>query len=401
MTEHQYIPFNLPEIGDEEIREVVEVLRSGWLTTGERTLRFEREFRAYCGAKHTLALSSGTAGLHLPLAALGIGPGDEVITTPLTFCATVACIMHVGATPVLADVGPDGNIDPASVGRRISSRTRAIMPVHLGGMPCCMNEIWTLARRHNLFVIEDAAHAAGTFYNGFHVGHQGASQSDAVAFSFYATKNMTTGEGGMVSTNNDELMAKMKMLALHGISKDAWNRYAENGSWYYQVLAPGFKYNLSDLQSALGIHQLARLERFIATRARLAHLYTELLRDIDELELPSGCDYGRHSWHLYILRLNLDKLTIDRDAFMRELRRRNIGASVHFIPIPLHPFFAPWAGLKRNRCPRALELYSRIISLPLYPSLSEADLEYVASAVREIVASARKKKYLAAATPSE
>lgn len=401
MTEHRYIPFNLPEIGEEEIREVVDVLRSGWLTTGERTFRFERDFRAYSGAKHALALSSGTAALHLPLAALGIGPGDEVITTPLTFCATVTCILHMGATPVLADVGPDGNIDPASIARRITSRTKAIMPVHLAGMPCRMDAIWNLARRHKLFVIEDAAHAAGAQYNGFHVGHQAACQSDAVAFSFYATKNITTGEGGMVATNSDELIATMKMLALHGISKDAWNRYSENGSWYYQVLSPGFKYNLSDLQSAIGIHQLTKLERFVAARTRLARAYTELLGDLEELELPAGCDYGRHCWHLYIPRLNLDKLTIDRDAFIRELRRRNIGASVHFIPIPLHPFFAPWAALKRNRCPRALELYSRIVSLPLYPSLPEADLEYIASAVREIVAGARKKKYLAAATPAE
>lgn len=392
MTEHAYIPFNLPEIGEEEIREVVEVLRSGWLTTGEKTSRFERDFQAYSGAKHALALSSGTAGLHLPLAALGIGPGDEVITTPLTFCATVTCVLHLGATPVLADTGPDGNIDPASIARRITSRTKAIIPVHLGGMPCRMDAIWALARRHKLLVIEDAAHAAGTFYRDAHVGHQAALQSDAVAFSFYATKNITTGEGGMVTTNDQDLHARMKTLALHGISKDAWNRYSENGSWYYQVLAPGFKYNLSDLQSAIGIHQLAKLERFVAARARLARKYTELLEGIEEVETPADCDYGRHSWHLYVLRLNLDRLAMDRDAFVRELRRRNIGASVHFIPIPLHPFFAQWAALKRNRCPRALELYARIVSLPLYPSLTEEELEYVASSVREIVAAARKKK---------
>ncbi len=401
MTEPRYIPFNRPDIGDEEIGEVVDTLRSGWLTTGERTHRFEAEFREYTGARHALALSSGTAALHLPLVAMGIGPGDEVITTPLTFCATVASIIHVGATPVLADVLADGNIDPHSIAQRITARTRAIMPVHLGGLPCRMEAIWSLARKHGLAVVEDAAHAVGTYYRGRHLGDAVASASDAVAFSFYATKNITTAEGGMVTTNSAELASRMKVLSLHGISKDAWNRYAENGNWRYDVLEPGFKYNLSDLQSAMGIHQLRKLERFIAARAERAARYAELLAGIEEVELPEECDYGRHAWHLYVLRLNADALEIGRDEFMAELRRRRIGASVHFIPIQLHPFFAPWAGARHNQCPRSLALFERMLSLPLYPSLSEEEVVYIASAVRDIVTGARKQKVFAAGSTIE
>ena len=396
MTDSAYIPFHRPEIGAEEIDEVVATLRSGWLTTGERTQRFEQEFRAYSGARHALALSSGTAALHLPLVAAGIGPGDEVITTPLTFCATASAIIHVGATPVLADVGPDGNIDPHSVAERITPRTRALMPVHLAGYPCRMDELWNLARRQNLVVVEDAAHAAGTLYGADHLGHAASSLSDAVAFSFYATKNITTGEGGMVTTNNPDLAARMRVLALHGISKDAWNRYAENGTWKYQVTEAGFKYNLSDIQSAIGIHQLRKLERFIAVRDALVARYNELLGGLEELELPPACPYGRHSWHLYVLRLNLDRLNIGRDEFMDELRRRRVGASVHFIPIQTHPFFAPWAGEKRNQCPRSLALYERMISLPLYTSMSDNDLVQVASAVRSIAESGRRTRHVAA-----
>lgn len=401
MTDGTYIPFNRPDIGEEEIGEVTAALRSGWLTTGERTRRFEEDFRTYTGARHALALSSGTAALHLPLVALGIRQGDEVITTPLTFCATVNSILHAGATPVLADVGNDGNIDPQSIAERVTSRTRAILPVHLAGYPCRMDAIWKLARRHNLAVIEDAAHAAGTFYGRDHLGHAAASLSDAVAYSFYATKNITTGEGGMVTTNRPELMSRMRVLALHGISKDAWNRYAENGSWHYQVMEAGFKYNLSDMQSALGIPQLRKLEAFIEARKSRAELYNQMLGGLEELELPAGCAWGRHSWHLYVLRLNLDKLTIGRDEFMEELRRRRVGASVHFIPIQTHPFFAPWAGEPRNRCPRSLALYQRIISLPLYPSLTDEEVERVASAVRDIVYASRKTHHLAAGSTAE
>jgi dTDP-4-amino-4,6-dideoxygalactose transaminase len=390
MNSPTFIPFHRPEIGDAEIEEVVRTLRSGWLTTGARTAQFENEFQTYIGAKHVLAVNSGTAALHLALAGLNIGPGDEVITTPLTFCATVNVILHVGATPVLADIGPDGNIDPTSVADRITSRTRAVIPVHLAGAPCDMDSIWSLAKKHQLFVIEDAAHAAGTLYHGNHVGAE-CFPSDAVAFSFYATKNLTTGEGGMVATNSEALAKRVKILTLHGISKDAWNRYGEAGSWYYEVLENGFKYNLTDIQSAIGIHQLRKLDLFIEKRTQYAKLYTRLLGDLGELELPKPVANGRHSWHLYILRLNLDRLTIDRAQFISELRNRKVGASVHFIPIHLHPFFKQWAGLMHNQCPRSLELYPRLVSLPLYPSMTVGEVRYVARAVREIVEKFRKK----------
>ena len=393
MSSQPFIPFCRPEINDDEINEVVAALRSGWLTTGPRTTQFEGEFKNYIGAQHTLAVNSGTAALHLALAALGVGPGDEVITTPLTFCATVNVILHVGATPVLADVGPDGNIDPASIASRITNRTRAIIPVHFGGVPCDMDAIWSLAKKHHLFVIEDAAHAAGTLYQGKHVG-AACFPSDAVAFSFYATKNMTTGEGGMVATNSETLAGRMKMLALHGINKDAWNRYGEDGSWYYEVMENGFKYNLTDIQSAIGIHQLRKLDRFVEHRTRYAEIYSRALGDFEELELPEPVTNGRHSWHLYVLRLNLDLLNIDRSRFISELKSKRVGASVHFIPIFKHPFFKDWASLPRNDCPRCSELYPRLISLPLYPSMTEEEVQYTATAVGEIVMKFRKSRVI-------
>jgi dTDP-4-amino-4,6-dideoxygalactose transaminase len=395
MQEVPFIPYNLPSIGDEEIAEVIDTLRSGWLTTGPKTARFEREFRKYVHARHALAVNSATAALHLSLAALGVGPGDEVITTPLTFCSTVNTIYHVGATPVLADIADDGNIDPASIAERITGKTRAILPVHLGGLSCDMNAIWKLASEKNLDVIEDAAHALGTCYRGRPIGSSSSDshyRSNAVCFSFYATKNVTTGEGGMVVTSDEDLYERMKVLCLHGISKDAWNRYAEHGNWYYEVTACGFKYNLSDIASAIGLHQLRKLDEFIRIRTRYAQFYNEAFSGLAEVELPplprnSG---DRHCWHLYALRLRLDKLNIDRDEFIRELRRRNIGASVHFIPIPLHPFYKDLARLERNRCPRALALYPRLLSLPLYPSMTEAQLSHVADAVKQIVVAYRR-----------
>jgi dTDP-4-amino-4,6-dideoxygalactose transaminase len=397
MDANPFIPFNLPSIGDEEVNEIVATLRSGWLTTGPRTAQFEEEFRAYVASPYALAVNSGTAGLHLALAALEIGPGDEVITTPLTFCSTVNTILQVGATPVLADVGNDGNIDPESIAGRITHRTRAIIPVHLGGLPCEMSSIWALARRHGLFVIEDAAHAIGTHYQGALIGagHPvSGDRSDAVAFSFYATKNLTTGEGGMVTTHHEKLAEMMKILCLHGISKDAWNRYSAHGNWFYEVVACGFKYNLSDIQSALGIHQLRKQEQFVEVRTGYAGLYSDAFTDVAEVEIPPDRESCRHSWHLYALRLNLEKLKIDRDEFIRTLRQKNIGSSVHFIPISLHPYFAPFAGLSHNQCPRALELYPRLVSLPLYPAMTEEQVIYVAASVKDIVRAARKTRMI-------
>ena len=385
MSLEPFIEFHRPSLGEEEIDEVIAVLRSGWLTTGPRTAQFEQEFRQYVMSSHALAVNSCTAGLHLALSALGIGPGDEVITTPLTFCATVNSILHVGATPVLADVGADGNIDPQCVERRLTARTRAILPVHIAGLPCDMGRIWETARLHNLFVVEDAAHALGTQYDGKPIGAAHvAGCSDAVAYSFYSTKNLTTGEGGMVTTHNEELLEKMRILCLHGISKNAWNRYKKDGSWYYEVVACGFKYNLTDIQAAIGIHQLRRQEEFIRQRTRYARFYSEAFADLKELEAPTESLAGRHCWHLYQLRLNLDKLAIDRAAFIAELRRRGIGASVHFIPIPMHPAYQELASLPQNHCPAAIDLYHRLVSLPLYPAMTGEQVDYVAKSVREV-----------------
>ncbi|GAC1662306.1 MAG: UDP-4-amino-4,6-dideoxy-N-acetyl-beta-L-altrosamine transaminase [Candidatus Acidiferrum sp.] len=388
------VPFHRPSVGQEEIDEVIDTLKSGWLTTGPRTARFEEDFRHYVNAPHALAVNSCTAGLHLALAALGIGEGDEVITTPLTFCATVNAILHVGATPILADIKDDGNIDPASIASRITTNTRAIIPVHLAGLPCDMQNIWSIARRSRLFVIEDCAHAVGSRYLGWPIGAGNPEQgyySDVSAFSFYATKNITTGEGGMVTTHDEKIAETMKMLCLHGISRDAWNRYSDRGNWYYEVLAEGFKYNLSDIQSAIGLHQLRKLEYFTAIRKSYADLYSELLGNYEEFELPPDDEDSRHSWHLYALRLNLDQLTIGRDEFIVALRERGIGTSVHFIPVPLHPFFAKFANRPENHCPRALALYPRLVSLPLYPAMTEQQVRFVAESAVQISREFRKR----------
>jgi dTDP-4-amino-4,6-dideoxygalactose transaminase len=391
------IPFHRPSIGEEEIGEVVDTLRSGWLTTGPRTARFEREFRDYVGAPHAVAVNSATAALHLALAALKIGPGDEVITTPMTFCATVQAILHVGADPVLADIGPDGNVAPDEIARRITPWTRAIVPVHLAGLPCHMDAIHALARQFGLFVVEDAAHAAGAFYNGRPIGGALAdgSASDAVAFSFYATKNLTTGEGGMLTTGRQELADSVRMLSLHGASKDAWDRYTDRGGWRYDIVAHGFKYNLSDIQSAIGIHQLHKLEQFTLRRTAQAAAYHAEFVDRDEVELPPDRTGCRHAWHLYILRLNLERLRIDRDEFVSALREKGVCTSIHFIPIPFHSYFAR-LPVSSYFCPRALDLFPRIVSLPLYPGLTDEQVHYVAQSVREVLDSARRPRFIAA-----
>ncbi|HKW96874.1 MAG TPA: DegT/DnrJ/EryC1/StrS aminotransferase family protein [Bryobacteraceae bacterium] len=394
MKDTNFIPFHLPSIGEEEIQEVTDTLRSGWLTTGPRVARFEREFANHVGASYTVAVNSATAALHLALAALKIGPGDEVITTPITFCSTVQVILHVGATPVLADIGCDGNIDPDAIESCITSRTRAIIPVHLAGLPCDMARIWTIARKRGIHVIEDAAHATGAHYEDRPVGAGrtgDANASDAVAFSFYATKNMTTGEGGMIATPWSSLAETMRMLALHGTSHGAWDRYTRNGNWHYEVVAHGFKYNLSDINAAIGIHQLAKVEKFTEVRARYAAIYNRAFAEMPEVEIPPDKRNCRHAWHLYILRLNLPTLRITRDEFIHELRQKGIGTSVHFIPIPLHPFFAQ-LQLGRQCC-RALELYPRVVSLPLYPAMSEEQVCYVAECVKDVLERARQVKF--------
>ncbi len=364
-------PFHRPSIGENEIAAVADVMRSGWLTTGPVTAEFEKRFGEYVGAPCALAVNSCTSGLQLALTALGIGPGDEVITSPMTFCATVLAVMHAGATPILADVGADGNLDPASVASRITARTKALLPVHLGGNPCDMEALWRLAARHGLFVVEDAAHALGTEYGASRIG--GDSRSDAVVFSFYATKTLTTGEGGMVTTHRADLSARMRRLGYHGIGA--------RSDWQYSVDDPGFKFNLSDIQSAIGLEQLKRQDEFLAARVECARIYDEELAGLEGIELPSKTAAAGNCWHLYRLIIQ----DADRDRFIREMNQRGVSCSVHFIPVPLHPFFAEAAARPENACPRALALYPRLVSLPIYPAMSPEDVRYVAQCVREIV----------------
>ncbi len=387
MTADHFIPFFVPSIEENAIREVVETLRSGWITTGQRCFQFEREFQSYVGAQSALAVSSCTAGLHLALAALGIGPGDEVITTPLTFCATVNVIVQTGAKPVLADIGDDLNIDPEAIRSRINRNTRAILPVHIAGLPCDLQAIWGLAQEYGLKVVEDAAHAVGAQYQGMQIG---AGKSDAVAFSFYANKNLTTGEGGMITSPLPDLTERMRILSLHGISKDAWRRYSKEGTWYYEVTDCGFKYNLPDILAAIGIHQLRRLDEMTARRIAIAQAYNSAFSEMPELELPPDRADSRHCWHLYMLRLDLDRLEADRDAFFSEMRAQGVGCSVHFIPIQMHPYYRKL--MDSDPCPRSLAEYDRLISIPLYPGMTDTDVSCVIAAVKNVVAKFRKRK---------
>ncbi len=376
----EFIEFARPDYGEAEIAAVASALASGWTTTGPRTAEFEKAFREYTGAPHALAVNSGSAALHLALAALGIGPGDEVITTPLTFCATVNAILLTGATPILADVGNDLNISPDAIRRVITSRTRAILPVHLGGLPCSMEAIGCLAVEHGLFVVEDAAHATGSLYGSIRIG---AGTSAAVAFSFYATKNLSTGEGGMVTCRDPNLRERMRVLSLHGISHDAWERQGAKDTWDYDVVECGFKYNMSDISAAIGLVQLTRIDEMNARRAAIAHAYNEAFAGMARLELPPDSSIATHAWQLYILRLNLDRLTVDRSQFIAEMRRRGIGCSVHFKPIPMHPYYRDRLEL-RDPCARAINEYPRLVSLPLSSRLSDAEVARVIAAVEDI-----------------
>ncbi len=397
-----FLAFSPPLIGEEEIAEVVHTLRSDWITTGPKVKRFEEEFAAFVGSAAALALNSCTAAMHVGLAALGIGPGDAVITTPMTFCSSIHVIEHVGARPILADVERDTlNIDPHQVEAVVASGSslKAILPVHLYGHPYDMDPILEIARERNLAVVEDAAHALPAKYKGRTIGapltpHQqpqlaadGTTFRDsrqAVCFSFYATKNLTTGEGGML-TGEPELLDEARIWSLHGMSRDAWTRYSAEGSWYYEVVAPGFKYNMADIQAAIGLQQLHKLHQFQARRREIVHRYNEAFSDMEEVQTPTERPEVEHAWHLYVLRLNLGTLGIDRARFIAELKARNIGASVHFIPIHLHPYYRKRYGFRPNDFPVAYEEYKRLVSLPLYPRMTDADVDDVIQAVAEVV----------------
>lgn len=386
-TRAEILPFCRPDIGEDAIAAVVQTLRSNWLTAGPKTAEFEQRFREYIGCRHAIATSSGTAALHLAVVALGIGDGDEVITSSLTFCATAHAIVHERAAPIFADIrAGDYNIDPDAIRARITPRTRAIMPVHIAGHACEMDEILELACEHNLHVIEDAAHAVGARFNGRHVGAIG----DATAFSFYATKNITTAEGGMLTTNDDALAERARLLSQHGIDRDAWHRTEEHGSWYYEVQAAGYKYNMCDVQAAIGLSQLARLENFIARRRQLATWYTQGLQDVPEIVTPTENANARSAWHLYIVRLDTNALRIDRNQFIAALREYKVCTSVHFIPLHLQPYYRDVYGHRPGDLPVTEFAYERIVSLPLYTRMTRDDVDYVVQAVRKIVARHRR-----------
>ncbi len=375
-----FLPFSPPTVGEEEIAAVVETLRSDWITTGPQAALFESEFAAAVSAPAALALNSCTAGLHTALAALGVGSGDEVVTTPLTFAATANVVEHLGARPVFVDVEPDTlNIDPGAIERAVNSRTRAILPVHFAGHPADMERIEDVARRHGLDIVEDAAHALPAACAGRPVG----SARHATAFSFYATKNLTTAEGGML-TGDPDFVARCRVLALHGMSRDAATRYRQGGSWFYEVLLPGFKYNMTDVQASIGRCQLRRLPEFQRRRREIVRQYDEHLSSLDTVETPVARPGVEHAWHLYTLRLRLDALRIDRARFIEELAARNIGTSVHFIPVHLHPYYRDRYGHLPGDFPIALAAFERLVSLPLNPRLDDQDVADVVGAVHDV-----------------
>lgn len=375
-----FLPFAPPLIGDAEIAEVVDTLKSGWLTTGPKTRQFAEAFAEHTQAPTALPVSSCTAALHLSLVASGVGEGDEVITTPLTFAASVNVIEHVRARPVLVDVEADTlNIDPDKIEQAITPKTRAIIAVHYAGHPVELDAIRDIADRHGIHLIEDAAHAIGAAYKGQPIG----SGNNAACFSFYATKNLTTGEGGML-TGPSELTDAARTLSLHGMSREAWSRYAAGGKWAYDIVAPGFKANMTDIQAALGLQQLSRFQAMQQRRAEIVSEYDFAFSTEPAIQTPVRRDHVTHAWHLYVIRLHDDVLSIDRNAFIEQINARNIGTSVHFIPIHLHSYYAKKYGWKPDDFPVALSNYQRMLSLPLSPAMSDEDVADVIDAVQEV-----------------
>lgn len=408
-----FLSFSPPFLGEEEIAEVLSTLRSDWISTGPKTRRFEQEFAAFLGSPAALALSSGSGALHVGLAALGIRRGDTVITTPMTFCSTAHVIEHMGAHPLFVDVEPDTlNIDAARVretveelarggtrtGLRINKtllprmrRVKAILPVHLYGHPCDMDPLLDVARKHRLAVLEDAAHALPARYRGSLIGaattaNRGPAEhvSRLVSFSFYATKNVTTAEGGMLVGDAD-LVEEARLWSLHGMSRDAFKRYTSEGDWHYEVIRPGFKYNMTDIQASIGLHQLGRLGAFQRRRLAIVQRYDQAFQRLEELEPPARHPEVDHAWHIYALRLRLDRLRISRQEFIAELRERNIGSSVHFIPLHLHRYYRERYGYEPEDFPVTYREFQRLVSLPVYPRMTEQDVDDVIAAVEEII----------------
>jgi perosamine synthetase len=348
---------------------------------------FEANFAQYVGCSCAVAVNSGTAALHLALDAIGIKEGDEVIVPTLTFAATAEVVFYLKANPVLVDCQPDTlTIVSDAIERKITSRTKAIIPVDIAGHPCEFSKILELARTYKLKIIEDAAHALPAAYRSERVGRI----SDITCFSFYATKTITTGEGGMATTENPEWANRMRMMSLHGISLDAWDRYTDKGSWYYEIIRPGYKYNLTDIAAALGIEQLKRCDEFYQARRRIADCYHEALADLPELQLPTCGSDLQHAWHLYVIQLNLERLRINRQDFIKALKSHNIGTSVHFIPLHLHPFYRDAFGYRPADFPRASCVFERIVSLPIYPKMTKDNVRDVIAAVRGLIQEYRR-----------
>ena len=378
-----WMPFCLPDVSEAEVESVTAAVRSGWWAKGPRTIEFEKKFAEYVGVKHCIGLNSCTAALHLALLASGIGPGDEVITTPLTFAASANTILHVGATPVFADIDMDtGLIDPREIEKKITKKTRAVVPVHYSGLAADLGEIGKLCDAHNLFLSEDAAHAVETRYNGELIGSR---PRGAVSYSFYATKNLACGEGGALITDDDELAQKARVLSCHGMSAGAWNRYGKGGSWRYDIEEPGYKYNMFDIQASLALIQLERMDDMQRRRFECVKVYEDAFRDVPELILQKTPEYCHHSRHLYILRIDESRLTITRDQFIEELKARNVGVSVHFIALHTMSAYTKRFGYKPEDFPKAYAYSESEISLPLYSTLGAQNAQYVADAVLDIV----------------
>ena len=387
-TMDNYLPFALPDIGQEEMDEVIDTLKSSWLTTGPRTAKFEQDFADYLGVPFALAVNSGTAGLHLALESVGIGPGDLVITTPYTFTATAEVVRYLGADILLADIDSHTfNINPREVENAVSrvggdvTRIKAILPVHFAGQACDMAAIGSIAERIGCEVVEDAAHALPCTYRRKMIGSHGT----ATVFSFYVTKTLATGEGGMVTTDSKEIADRIKVMRLHGINRDIWDRYTANKpNWYYEVVAPGFKYNMPDLMAAIGIQQLKKVETFQKRRARIADLYSQAFQKLPLKTPPIADPDNIHAWQLYVIQLELEKLKINRDQFIEKMADRGIGTSVHFIPLHLHPYWRDRYGYKPEDFPVALNCYKRAVSLPIYSKLTEGDVERVVMEVTRV-----------------
>lgn len=376
-----YLPYGRQWIDDEDIEEVIETLKSDYITTGPKIREFEEKVAAYTGTKYAVAISNGTAALHAACFAAGIGYGDEVITTPMTFAASANCILYCGAKPVFADIDPQTyNIDPEDIKRKITSKTKAIIPVHYTGQPVDIDEINKIAKQYGLIVIEDGAHALGAEYKGKKVG----SQSDMMTLSFHPVKHITTGEGGMVLTNSKDFYEKLKLFRAHGITRDENLLTKNEGPWYYEQQYLGYNYRMTDIQAALGISQMNKLNNFLELRRKYAQMYNDAFKDIEELIIPYQLPYTNSSWHIYVLQLRLEKLKVGRREVYEALLKENIGVNVHYIPIYYHPYYQR-LGYKKGLCPNAEHLYERIITLPLFPKMTEEDINDVIEAVKKVI----------------